>query len=476
MRATSLVMAVAGLLTVVSGCSSPSPSQTKKDAPDERPEATGKAEEKPAPVDRPLFLFGIDGATWDIMDPLLEAGKLPNFARLIEAGTRAPLKTFEPTLSPLIWTTIGTGFAPHRHGIEGFTAPVAGSDETALVSSNMRKTAAIWNTLSKSGHSVGLVGWWATYPAEELDGFVISDQASTLRHENYREALGLGGGPPQGTDPRSTWPPDLAEELAAPLTLSPKVEPEVLDRFMKLPKGEREKIAAGEKVDKEDILSIFKFAYLIDRSFVEASLAAAKKKRPEVLIMYLNGLDAAEHHFWKYREPEKFSNVPAGEIERYRGVIDSYYVYMDEVLGEFLKLYPPGEAVTIVVSDHGHEANPEFDPSSEDHYDRVCSGGHEGAPDGVFILAGKDAKRGAKIEKPNVFDIAPTVLALMGTPIGSDMPGKVARDAVDPAFWARHPISEVDSHGPNPGYRPGAIPSGMNDALKEKLKGLGYIK
>lgn len=468
-------LTVCSLLIAAMACSSPDPGQADRESKTET--AVKEAvKQDPAPVDRPLFLFGIDGATWTVMDPLLKAGKLPNFQKLIDAGVRAPLKTFEPTLSPLIWTTIGTGFAPAKHGILGFTDKIPGTDDTALVTSNMRKTKAIWNILPRYGHSVGLVGWWATYPAEKVDGFVISDQASTLRGENYRVALDLEGGAPHDSDPRRTWPAELADELAQHLTLPPTIDPVMLDRFMKLPQEDRVRTAEGSSVDKEDILSIFKFAYLIDKSFIDSGLAAVAKKKPDVLIMYLNGLDAAEHHFWKYREPGKFEGVPAEEIARYRGVIDEYYIYMDEILGRFLDVYPLDKSMVMIVSDHGHEANAQYNPSSQDHYNRVCSGGHEGAPDGIFILAGKDVEEGASIDKPNVFDVAPTTLAVMGTSVGGDMPGKVLRDAVAQSFWEAHPVMRVKSHGPNPDYRSGAMPSGMNDALKEKLKGLGYIQ
>jgi predicted AlkP superfamily pyrophosphatase or phosphodiesterase len=442
----------------------------------ERKAVAAPSEPASSPVTRPLLLLGIDGATWAVMDPLLKAGRLPNFSRLVERGVRAPLQTFEPTLSPLIWTTIATGFAPARHGIEGFTAPVAGGGETALVTSNMRKTKALWNVLPEHGRSVGVVGWWATYPAEEVDGFVISDQASTLRGENYRAALDLKGRGPEGPDPGRTWPAALAVELEGALTLPAKVAPEVLRRFLDLPPDRLAAVAGGELVDKEDIFSIFKFAFLIDRSFVESGLAAAAKRRPDALMIYLNGLDAAEHHFWKYREPERFAGVAPDDAARFGGVIDEYYIYMDEVLGRFLELYPLEESMVMVVSDHGHEANPGYDPASADHYDRVCSGGHEGAPDGIFILAGRDVAAGAEIARPNVFDIAPTVLAAMGAPVSGEMPGKVVRDALAPAFLKAHPVSRVKGHGPNPAYSPGALPSDMNETLKEKLKGLGYIQ
>ena len=71
-------------------------------------------------VDGKILLFAIDGATWDIIDPLLEEGELPNLSRLIKSGARAPMITLTPTISPPIWTSIITGVYPDKHKITDF--------------------------------------------------------------------------------------------------------------------------------------------------------------------------------------------------------------------------------------------------------------------------------------------------------------------------------------------------------------------
>ncbi|NBX33017.1 MAG: hypothetical protein EBR07_09870 [Planctomycetes bacterium] len=49
------------------------------------------------PVQR-LLILGWDAADWQIIDPLLARGQMPNLAALIAAGTRANLRTMEPKL------------------------------------------------------------------------------------------------------------------------------------------------------------------------------------------------------------------------------------------------------------------------------------------------------------------------------------------------------------------------------------------
>ena len=440
-------------------------------------EAEAKPEAKPAPVTRPLLLLGLDGATWDLIDPLLKEGVLPNFAKLVKGGARGRLKTFEPTLSPLIWTTIATGVFPGRHGIRGFAAPVPATGGTAIVTSNMRRVKALWNILSERGLTVGVTGWWATYPAEEVNGFVISDQANDLRRDNYLAALDLAadGGALAGSDPRAVSPKELAAEIADELAIPSSVTREELGRFFALPEG-RNDLLGAPRVNDEDILSVFKFAYLIDKSFLGAGARALETRRPTFAAIYLNGLDAAEHHFWRHMAPDAFEGVSAAEVAPYKDVIRNYYIYMDEAIGRLLALYPLDRTVVMIVSDHGQIANKGYDPKAKDHFNRVCSGTHDRAPDGVILMAGVDVVAGADLCGASVLDVAPTVLALMGAPAGDDMPGRVLEKAIAPEFLKAHPLQRVPSH--SAGYRSSntPIPSRMNEALQEKLRGLGYIE
>src|SRR6185295_2234345 len=124
----------------------------------------------------PVVLIGLDGADWNIIDPLIAAGKMPNLAALIERGSRGRLLTLSPTLSPVIWTTIATGVKPERHGIVDFTAINKDTGAAVPVTSNLRRVPALWNILSDAGRTVGFVGWWASFPAEKVNGYIVSDR------------------------------------------------------------------------------------------------------------------------------------------------------------------------------------------------------------------------------------------------------------------------------------------------------------
>ena len=77
-------------------------------------------EARPATAQPKVVLIGWDAAKWDVIRPMVEAGQLPNLARLLEEGARGVLRADPPILSPVVWTTIATGFPPSEHGITGF--------------------------------------------------------------------------------------------------------------------------------------------------------------------------------------------------------------------------------------------------------------------------------------------------------------------------------------------------------------------
>ncbi len=76
------------------------------------------------------MIFGIDGADWKVIEPLVARGRLPHFRRLIEEGATGTLQSMEPSASPSLWTTIATGFL--KRGV-AVLACVSNEDEGRAV-------------------------------------------------------------------------------------------------------------------------------------------------------------------------------------------------------------------------------------------------------------------------------------------------------------------------------------------------------
>jgi hypothetical protein len=108
----------------------------------------------------------------------------------------------------------------------------------------------------------------------------------------------------------------------------------------------------------------------------------------------------------------------------YRDVVNGAYCLQDEMLGEILALI--GEDTNVViVSDHGFYSDHVHSLAKED--------GRNHQPFGVAILHGPDIKQGRRLVDCSIFDVAPTMLALIGLPVGEDMHGRIWAEAFEGA-------------------------------------------
>ncbi|MCC6450572.1 MAG: alkaline phosphatase family protein, partial [Candidatus Aureabacteria bacterium] len=127
-----------------------------------------------------VLLLAVDGTSWNVLDPLLESGELPNIAALIGRGTHGGLKSLEVMKSPVIWTTMLTGCMPEKHGIIDFLI------EGKPPRSYQRRTPALWNMIGEAKSSAS-IGFWATWPPEPVNGFMISDYVGMRSEEDTTE-------------------------------------------------------------------------------------------------------------------------------------------------------------------------------------------------------------------------------------------------------------------------------------------------
>jgi hypothetical protein len=437
----SSALALAVLAAAISFCRMAIPERASSDF-------QSRASSLPAAAnDLRVLVLGLDGADWRRIDPLVERGRLPNFKRLLERGLRSPLKTFRPTWSPIAWTTIATGVPESLHGVHDFTEVIvpgmqrglqrtyANLGEQALlpphtglaqlvrfakrrgivdelpISSRHRRAKAMWNILSERGATVGVISWFASFPAEVVRGWFVSDndpwrQGANELKFNQREALGSG----------LTHPPELLEELVRALPAIPEDE--------RLAAQQACRGAIYADVSEADRQSMAQWPDLApmaagvqggDRFSANAGLHVWREKKPQFLAVYLRAIDNLSHR-----------------MRQFTGVIDHTYEWTDALLGEYLDALDD-RTLLVVLSDHGWD------------YEPANPVGHNHSPDGILVLYGAGVARDAKLEsKPSILDVAPTVLAAMGLPASDEMPGRALREA----FVA-----------PRPGFELARIPS-----------------
>ena len=121
-----------------------------------------------------IIFIGIDALDWELLDRLMLEGIVPNFTKLRQNGSSAQVNTNDEGGSAVYWTTIATGQRSRKHGIHKFTTTDPVTKERIPVTSNMRRSKAFWNIFSEYDISVGVVGWYVSWPAEEVNGFMIS--------------------------------------------------------------------------------------------------------------------------------------------------------------------------------------------------------------------------------------------------------------------------------------------------------------
>ncbi|HEU5182010.1 MAG TPA: tetratricopeptide repeat protein [Candidatus Polarisedimenticolia bacterium] len=407
-----------------------------------------------------LLLIGLDGADWRILDDLLAQGRLPTLKRLIDNGVRARLKTVDPVLSPVVWTSAATGFLPSEHGILDFLVKDRTGRQVPVTSAH-RKVKAIWNLLSEAGVSVGIIGWWATWPAEQVEGYVVSDRVA---YQLFGQADSSGTADTKG----KTYPEDLYARIR-PLIRSPKeIESKELKRYL------NNVVGANLEKDGKIPSREEEFRTLLASTMSYAAIASAlgSNHLQGFEAIYFEGIDTVSHLFMPFRAPQR-PGISDADYERYHRAVDEFYVYQDEILGTLLERVPP-EVGILVISDHGFKS--ESDRPMRESRINFASAAQWHRRHGILIASGGAFRRGGEVPELSVMDVTPTILAYFGLPIGEDMQGRPAEALFSQAF--------LQAHAPR--YRPSwesyrsAASTGSEDpagdqALMEKLRSLGYL-
>ncbi len=423
----------------------------------------------PKPAAPKVLFIGVDGATWDLANEWVDGGELPNLKALIERGYSAQLDTFQPSLSPIIWTSIASGKTKEKHGITGFVHTALDGKVEGPVLSNERKVRAIWDILGERDITVGVVGWWLTWPAEIVNGFMVSSlsvsQAGMWKGSAY---VGL---------PRQTHPPSLSPELDRVVLAEQARSTELArDLFGDLP-------ANWGNAVQQRVIADTKCALLSDQVFFESAKAFRERDPVSFCAVYCGIVDVAGHRMWKYFKPRGGSwRVSSDEQEKLGRVIPNAYKWVDRKIGELVSAAGP-DTIVMIASDHGFHAEMRPDMSDDER-----SGGHEFALlPGIFVVAGPgirhaDLRRDEKAPRSSVYDIAPTLLYLYGQPVAKDMDGAIARQIFTPEFLAAHPEApKIETYETTP--RPtvavsteeSAAAGKAKDDMVDRLRSLGYL-
>ncbi len=344
-----------------------------------------------------------------MIHPLLDAGRMPNLKLLVEHGVMGNLLTLQPMLSPILWTSIATGKRAYLHGVHGFVEPTP--DGTALrpIASSTRKCKALWNILAESGKRCHALSWYASHPAENTNGVYVSQQFPVAPASATPSSW-----PPQ---PNSVCPWEIADSLTE-LRIHPReINGATLSQF----------IPAGAQLDQGNLevrrlLAGFARRLAECASLHAVTTAVMEEVSWDFCTVYYEAIDHIGHDFMRFHPP-RMEQVNPDLFEAFNGVMNATYELHDQMLGRLINLAGP-EAHVMIVSDHGflngeRRPNGDVDPAQW----------HRNF--GIFVCAGPGVRKDEIIQGATLLDIAPTVLAMFGLPVGRDMEGKVLVNAFE---------------------------------------------
>jgi len=252
-----------------------------------------------------VLVLGWDGATFDIIHPLIARGRMPHTARLMQRGAFASLRSTTPAVTPVAWTTMVTGVNPGKHGIFDGHQIDPDTGQIRFASATMRRAPALWSMVNAHGGRTAVLNVPVTYPPEPLRGFLAPGMFA----------------PPDATD--AIFPADMGAAFTArfgPLADSP---PKYADSVRYL-----DSLLKGVQTRLEMVL------WLLERG-------------PwELLFAVFMETDRVQHFFWQYRDPAHPRHHELGDA------VERIYEAMDEALGRILTVAGPDINVALV-SDHG---------------------------------------------------------------------------------------------------------------------------
>jgi predicted AlkP superfamily phosphohydrolase/phosphomutase len=394
--------------------------------------AAQSAESETEPTPRVVMLL-LDGASLEYIRTKSAEGRLPNFSKLLESGASMYLATIRPTQPGPVWAAAATGMYPAKNGVRSATEYLAQGDsrpvdllpdhcfshalvQLGVVRAEPNTSAAwqarpLWSILSNAGVSAGIVRWPLTYPAQPMNGFVLS--------ESFHELLGSMAQFDEGAaypatvlaDVRVSFSDESGAELVPP---DPREAPEV---------------SAARR----------------DRLYTRAMHDLRSRWNPQVVALRLQALDTAGHRYYEDGQPSAFGDGPEPDRRIRAQQLERAYADVDREVGAALNALAPGDLLLVISGFGMQRLHPAKELLARALGDPATRGTHERAPDG-FLAAYGTAVQPGRMTRGSIVDVTPTVLYFLGLPIGRDMDGFARTDLFTTGFTAERPIAFIASH------------------------------
>jgi len=440
-----------------------------------------------------VMVIGIDGGTWSMIEPMMEAGELPNIKKLYDAGVHGILESRPPILSPVVWTTIFSGFGFQKHGVKDWKTS----------QSTNRRVNAIWEIFRDEKKRVDVFNVPATWPPDAIPGVMLS--GFPLSGATYGGNTGdlltkdkLANGKlsvayKDSVDtiretvsrlPVRTWSPWIDTKVASRPAFrgalrvfrlnedDTYVTPQYrLDDGLVASEPKKLRTEISKKLGEPYIpegpgWSKWAEPYApevlydhLEQIFVNQSRAAQMYAGGDwkLFLYVMTFVDRISHPYWAYSHPSEYPGIDLEKAKKYEHAVPDAYRRSDEWLGRILSEVKGQQPYVIIVSDHGFQAS--RDPEKQ-------IGTHD--PDGIYLVSGPGIQ--PKAGNPTfIEDVTPTILYLMGMPVGQDMDGNVFPDVVQMLRRQTEFTESYEKEKRASSDRP------VDNDTWESLRGLGYV-
>ncbi len=267
--------------------------------------------------DNKIFIISLDGATFDVINPLVRQGYMPNIGTMISSGVSAELESVAPPVTAPAWTSFMTGKQPSKHGIFDFSRFNQADYRWTISNAQHIQSKTVWQILSEKGKRVVVLNLPYTYPPYEIDGVMVSGWDSPFAEGSFSYPASVGG------DILRMFP-DYVSNLWVS-ELEPLQSDAVFEEFTR-----------KLKIGFEQQASI--------------ALHFLVKEPWDVFMVHFHQTDWMQHKLWPYIEQGcKHPDDHSAKIEATRNC----YREFDRLVGVLAKQVEPLKPVTIVLSDHG---------------------------------------------------------------------------------------------------------------------------
>ena len=271
------------------------------------------------------MLIGLDGATFSVLDPLMNAGHMPCLNRLQTQGVRAELASTIPPITPPAWTTIMTGRSPANHGILDFFRPESpGSRHLRFVSTKQLKCETIWSYLSRRERRSACLNFPVMSPPLPISGYSIPGFV-TWRHLRH-----------------SCHPKDLMDSLKTIPGFDLKI---IAHDF-----GLEEKVVAG--CAPEEAESWIRYHTYKDGQWVKVLTWLAERDSINVNALVLDSVDRLQHVYYRLLDPAVDEGALSESDKRIQRILFKHFRELDAMIGRLADTAGP-DGTVIIVSDHG---------------------------------------------------------------------------------------------------------------------------